>query len=378
MAWRTIFVAVFCCVLVSERTAFGASVSDWLDFPPSFVRLFGDPAIDWKEGVRDEIRLTGVGEFTPKGGFEREVQKPRVVVDASLIGEGGVKERLANLLSERFFEEVIARKNLTMHEKRIRIQELIPMTKEEFAKMSTRRLLRRPGNPKWFQTWWIARMGLPMHPDPNHQLIIMNLHYDREDGKQRAGHFAFAIREKGGNPNRDIVFDFRAEWYLERRATLTEALNLNNDLPMRGYTKNLYDWLYTQTELRNCHADFWFLPVYREQVELFYHFSDMVQVHEAGQFKPIRRNCTTLGLAFLDRVKPFRTPLPLGKGVADVPTVGAKRYLKPYGDVPYIRITNYTDDRGREPTTISKIHRAEPSRATCRPFRELRNFAPAN
>ena len=356
------------------------TVQDWLDLPPAFVRLFGDPVIDQKTGDSDSvgIRLYGVGNFSPKNGFSRRVYRPRVVItSSSRKGNSEALDALARAMSERFFDEVIARKNLTRHEKLIEMQELIPMTREQFTRMSTKRLMSQKGYPDWFETWWQIRMGLPLHQDPDHQLLVINLHYDREDGKQRAGHFALGIREVGGNPNRDLAFDFRAEWYLDRRATLIEALNLNNELPLRGYSKNLYDWLYTQTEYRNCHADLWFLPIYREQVRMLRHFVEEVGVHESGQFKPVRRNCTTLGLAFLDRLKPFRSELPLGKGIADIPTTAAYRYVEPY-NAPHFRLTNYTDDRGRKPTVKSKILPASPSRAASRPYRELRKLAFAN
>lgn len=375
MLRRLVIVATICCSGVFGGTVAGATVSDWLDIPPAFVRLFGDAAIDERAGEAS-VKLTGVGKFDPKGGFSRRIQKPRVIV-VSPAGESGAsrQERLARSLSERFFDEVIDESNLTMHEQRVRMQELIPMTREGFVSMSTRRLLRRPGNPKWFdEAWWVARMGLPMHLDPDHQLIIMNLFWDRGRGKVGTAHFCFALREKGGNAEQDLVFDFRAEWYVDRRAKPAEALNLANNLPMHGYTRNLYDWLYTQTEYRNCHTDFWFLPIYREQTALLRYFSEEVKVHDACQFKPIRRNCVTLGLSFLNRTKPFRFPVQMGKGVADIPVQAARRYIRAYDDPPYFRLTNYTDDLNREPTMKSEIHCAQPSRATCRPFRELKEF----
>lgn len=357
-------------------------VSDLLALPPAFEALIGDPVIEWEtgSGVAGGTRLLGLNVFRPKRGFgerggsQRLILRAEPVSDATLLGE-----RVARFLAEAFHRKVLSEESLNWHERRLGIDQLFIPEEERFVELAARKLAGKPTLEPWFDAWWKVRMGLPQTPDPSHHLVLINQHRDHFGRKISTGHFCFALRKRGGDAENDVLFEFRAPWELDRPHRVTEGLNFHNRLLLSATAENLYDWLYTQTEYRHCHVDCWFLPVSKEQVTLLRHIADRPVVHEAGQFRAFRKNCASLGLAFLHRLEPIGTPLPLGRGLADIPAVAVRRVLENYeSEAPYFRLTNVTHERGREATAKSEIRRAQPTRADSRAFCMLRSVPEVN
>lgn len=352
--------------------------SEILSLPPAFRALVGDPIIELKPAakMKEEWQLFGAGQFSPKRGF-RQVEEGTTLQLTD--DEGAVDEKAAETLAKVFHQKVMARESRHWHERRLGLDGLFLPDKSTFLDLAERKLTGRRATEPWLDAWWKVRMGLPQTPDSSYDLVMINLHYDHFGEKTTNGHFCFGLRKKGGDAENDLLFDFRAPWGLDRPPRFTEGLNLHNRLLLSATVENLYDWLYTQTEYRHCYVDCWFLPVSKEQIILLKHIAARPVAHEAGQFRAFRKNCASLGLGFLHRLEPIGTPLPLGRGVADIPTVAAKRILEDLEEEPpYYRLENVTHERGREPTAKSDIHRARPSRSASRAFRLLRTIPEAN
>ncbi|MEM6278922.1 MAG: hypothetical protein AAF733_05540 [Verrucomicrobiota bacterium] len=347
-----------------------------------FHEFVGDPVLVFRpmEGNRTEGRLFGSRAFRPESGFEKAGRKGRLRLRVSNPRDASeVAETAATTLATAFYREVLSRESLHWHERRLRLDEIFRFEEASFVALAVNKLQGRPAREPWLDAWWTVRMGMAQSLDPRHRKVLILLHYDHFGEKTTTGHFCFGLRRVGGNANGDVLFDFRAPWFEDRQPRLTEAINLHNRLPLSITTSNLYDWLYTQTEYRHCYVDCWFLPVSKEQVVLLRHLSTSPVVHEAGQFRAFRKNCASLGLGLLHRLEPIGTPLPLGKGVADIPTVSARKYLENRGGEPtFVRLENVTHERGREATAKSEIHHAQPSRETSRAFRLLRSAVDEN
>lgn len=356
--------------------------SDYLSLPPVFHDFAGDPLVVFKpfEDGRRESRLFGSSSFLPKSGFQPLRGDARLslrVADSSNRAE--VAAEAAQTLARAFYREVLARKSLTWHERRLHLDELFRLNESRFVELAEEKLRGHPAREAWFDAWWQVRMGLPQSNDPSRQLVLCVLHYDHFGEKTSTGHLCFGIRERGGNAQNDLIFDFRAPWFLDRQPRVTEAINLHDRLPLSAMAMNLYDWLYTQTEFRHCYVDCWFLPVSKEQVALLHHLAERPVVHDAGQFRAFRKNCASLASAFLHRLEPIGKPLPLGRGVADIPTQKARQYLEELDESPpFYQLENVTHLRGREATARSRIYHAQPSRESSRAFRMLRMAEGAN
>ncbi|MDF1656833.1 MAG: hypothetical protein P1U58_04430 [Verrucomicrobiales bacterium] len=313
-------------------------------------------------------------------GFQTRNRDARLFLPVNgTSSDKSIAENAAQIFAEAFHEKVLSRENRNWHERRLGLDKILIPEEDDFVALAERKLLGRPAEEPWLDAWWKVRMGLPQTPDRSHHLILINLHYDHFGKKTTNGHFCFALRRKGGSPEGDMLFDFRAPWDLNRSPRFTEGLNLHNRLLLSAIVENLYDWLYTQTEYRHCYVECWFLPISKEQVTLLKHIGDRPVIHEAGHFRAFRKNCASLGLGFLHRLEPIGTPLPLGRGVADIPTVAARRILDEFEEEPpYFRLKNVTHERDREPTAKSTIHRALPTRSSSRAFRLLQTVPEAN
>lgn len=373
-----VFLAVVSIGAVRAETT--QRVSDFLDLPPAFRAFAGDPVVEIRSkggGSWWDGKLFGSNEFRPKLGFSPQKRDGRLLLRGG--DDEDVSVKAAEVLAKAFHRKILSRQSLNWHEKRLRIDSLFLEEEADFVELATTQLTSGKVAAPWMDAWWKVRMGLPQTPDANHDLILINLHYDHFGEKTTSGHFCFALRRKGGDSERDTLFDFRAPWDLDRPPRMTEGLNLHNRLLLSAAAENLYDWLYTQTEYRHCYVECWFLPVSKEQVTLLRHIAERPVLHEAGQFRAFRKNCASLGLAFLHRLEPIGTPLPLGRGIADIPTVVTRNVIDNLDDEPpYFLLENVTHKRGREPTAKSTIHRAEPSRGTSRAFRLLRTIPEAN
>lgn len=367
---------IFGAILFASDFAGGRTVSELLDFPPAFHALFGDPEIVQKppRAGSPNVRLSGVGEYRPFFGVQRNSAQPKAIV-RGIESETELRKILADAYSLRFYREVIDPKNLSRYERRLEMGELINLSEEEFVSLSNHFLTGADAGSTHLDAWWTVRMGLPQTPDPSHNLLVTVIHSDRgiEPRKESMGHLSLGLRHRNGRADSDFIVDFRAPWNLDRPPKPLEGFNFGNALKLAGFTENLYDWLHTQTAYRGCYVKVWFLPISREQTVLLRHFDEKIEVHKAGNFRALRKNCTSLAVLFYDRLQPIHEPIYASLAIADLPLPTALKIVSDYGDVPFARVENITDDLGREPTARSEIHRAVPTRATSRAFRALKD-----
>lgn len=356
-------------LVLTSRFVAAESVADVVEWPPAFAELFGNPEIVTKPGI-EKVRIFGAGNYGPFDGIERNAVRSKVTVGAS----GKDREvHLAQAFSRRFYVETLSKRSRSHYERRLKMGELIDLTEDDFVALSTRMLLGGRAGAKHLDAWWKVRMGLPLTPDHRQHLLVTVIHTNlsAEKMKETVGHLSIGLREKGGDPGGDFIIDFRAQWNLDRVPKVIEGFNFGNELKLAGFTANLYDWLATQAEYRNCYVDLWFLPVYQEQVTLLRHFRSEISPHNAGNFRAFRKNCTSLALLFFDRLRPISEPGPASRDFADFPVAGAEKILSCYGEVPLYQLSAITDELGRQQTAKSEIHRAVPTRATSRSFRLL-------
>lgn len=359
-------------------------VSEFLHLPPAMVKFYGVPTvkrISGKEGSPPEVVIRGAGAYQPKHGIISPRRGARLILRApSALSTEQIRDLLSEALLSDFYKKVLSEKAKSWHEKRLELVELIPLTRDGFVERGGKRLRGKSSGVARFDAWWTIRMGLRQTVDPSHHLVLICLKMDYDGTKSSFGHFCFGLRKRGGAADLDTVFDFRAPWYEDRLPTLLEGMNYGNKLqPLYGYTENLYDWIYTQTSYRHCYVQMWFLPISHEQVTLLRYFDQEIEPHEAGHFKGLRKNCASLGLAFLDRLKRVSEPISLGRGLADIPTQTVKKLLKESGgEYPFYQIENNTHESGHEATAKSEIHHAQPSRGSSRSFRALRSLEAIN
>ncbi|MDF1860641.1 MAG: hypothetical protein P1U87_10525 [Verrucomicrobiales bacterium] len=381
-SWIVILLGLF--LPISGEAGERRFVSEFFQLPPAMEEFYGNLTvrqISGREGAPGKVVIRGAGDYQPKRGIISPRRSARLVVSAV---PGFSSEQIRDVISEAllsdFYKKVISEKVKSWHEKRLELVELIPLTRDEFVERGGRRLRGKSSGVARFDAWWTIRMGLRQTVDPSHHLVLICLKMDYDGTKSSFGHFCFGLRKRGGAADLDTVFDFRAPWYEDRLPTLLEGMNYGNKLqPLYGYTENLYDWIYTQTSYRHCYVQMWFLPVSHEQLTLLRYFDREIEAHDAGHFKGLRKNCASLGMAFLDRLERVSEPISLGRGLADIPTQTVKKLLKESGgNYPFYQIENNTHESGRVATAKSEIHRAQPSRGSSRSFLALRNVEGIN
>ncbi len=377
---RWLFGLLLCSAAALSEGKETLRCSEVLSIPPVFQQYFGDPRIRvWSASQKDSVRVVGVGSYHPLRSFGDPPNACSVVIRSTRdLSRGEIATRASHALLDRFYDDIVSLESRSWHDRRFNLAELFPISPAQFRSHGAKWLQGGRSGVAWFDAWWIVRMGLPQTHDPGNHITLTLLQYDHDGEKDTLGHLCFGLRQRGGNEETDLQLDFRAPWYVDRQPRKTEGLNIHKVLILEGYALNLYDWLYTQTEYRQCYVSLWFLPTSREQVTILRHFEREVGVHDAGYFRAFRKNCASLALAYLHRLGPFSEPSPLGKGLADIPVKKVDSVLEKYGDVPYYRLENVTDERGREPTAKSRIYRAQPTRGSSRAFRLLRTIPEVN
>ncbi len=375
----------FLLVCASNVSAEGLEpfrASSAFHWPPAFEAMFGDPEIKVGRsfGGKERTEISGAGTHSVYYGIHRFGMSSRVVVRAdSLEDPSEFRMRAARALAKRFYEKVFHPAQLTRYERLLSMRELISLDERSFVDLASEMLIEGSTGDGVQAAWWRVRMGTPSQTDSLQKLVIINLHYEKEDGSDGFGHFCFGLRQPGGAADADLLLDFRAPWYSDERADATEAVNLHNRLKIASTTNNLYDWLYTQTEHRGCRVDCWFLPVTRDQVTLIHHFAHERVPHEGGNFRPFRKNCASLGQLFLNRLEPLTEKATAGRPLtADLPIGMREKFVGKHEDVVFFEISDITRKLGRKPTPRSHIFSASPSRAGSRPFLLLKSAGEVN
>lgn len=383
--WFLLFLGVF---LFPGILKAGNTVGDHFSLPPAMEKLFGNPRVHVlaKRSGPASSRLIGFGNYNGFHGFRPRLHRSRILVSGDLnTSQESLSQLLARPLLQTFHNEVLDLESRTKFCQSLLMAELFPVSESEFLTLGSKVLTSGSSGVSWFDNWWKVRMGLPLTRSRDHHLLLINLQMDDPGFQSSTGHFCLGLRKNQGDPANDVVIEFRAPWYLDRIPTLREGMNFEDTLPLQAYPENLYDWLHTQTELRNNNARIRFLPIAEEQVTLFEDFLVRERVHDAGQYRPLRGNCASLGLIFAHRLQPIDTPLLLGKGLADLPFRCTDRLLKQYREregrsEPFamFSLDSVTRDKGREPTAKSFIHPAVPSRKQSRAFQELLSWENMN
>lgn len=336
-------------------------LSDYLSLPPVLERYFGNPAVHISaERSRETTGVCLLGSNHPiffvhprENASEEEIRS-------------AISARLLN----RFYNKRISLRNRHGSDRRLKLEELIPLDKETFRQIGTDRLAGRSTGSPVYDAWWSVRMGMPLTTSSTHQLAIINLHSDKS--RITAGHFTFGYRKRGGDPESDVMFDFRAPWDRDREPYILEGMNFLNTLTIEGTAHNFYDWCYTQTQFRGCFIKFWFVPIAEEQLILLQDFARSGRIHDGGHFKGLKKNCASLGEMFYERILSFDDTVGNRDHIADLPIETAERIRERYTAEPvYCRIENITEELGRERTAKSEVHRAQPSRQESRSFRTL-------
>ncbi|MDF1751972.1 MAG: hypothetical protein P1U89_04260 [Verrucomicrobiales bacterium] len=334
------------------------TISDRVDWPPVFERSYGDP----------KLLVFNAEGVEPKIQFIRPARLVTVRADDSC-PEAQIDWTIRQYFLGLLWKDYLAQGALSENEIRLNMKELVPMPRATFLKIGHCHLAGRSTGNRVHDAWWRVRTGMDLKESCDHLLAITTLEWDDPD-KYSHGHFAFALRKRGGDIHTDALYDFRAPWELDRRPRFTEAPNIHNKLKLKALRENLYDWIYTQTEFRNSHVTMSFVKVHEEQVALLRAYNG--RVHEAGNFRVFKKNCASLGTQFINRLLPLDEEIKGEHSFADLPLRKNQHTIEQLGGlIKEVYIENRTLEAGREPTSRSKLHPAKPSRKLSRGYQIL-------
>ncbi len=359
--FRQRFLLWLLCLLSASAAgvsgADGERIADRLEWPPVFERQFGNPVIVMRPALSDRCEV----KFFPVAG--------RIAVPQS--GGKGVSDNSDRLLMDfflgRIWERYLAPESLPRNDRRMNMEELIPMSRERFFEIGRCRLAGRSSGCPSADAWWQVRMGQPLSVSRTHLMALCSISWDEPDRNNR-GHYSFAVRRRGGDPGGDVILDFRAAWDLDRRPTLGEAFNRDDELQLESIRENLYDWLYTQTEHRNCNVSATFTAIHCEQIQLIRAFGD--EARQAGPFRLVQKNCASLGVRFMNRLLPLDQPL--SSPVVDLPLRAIDETAERFGGKRgVVEIADVTEERGNRPSNSNHLRPAKPSREASRPYQIL-------
>ncbi len=352
--WALFLPLILCCI----HSVRAETVADRMCWPPVFERSYGTPNVVVQECNVDN----------PKVIFVRPARLV-LVKSPSNCSCDVVSEAVRSYFLGLLWDDYLSQDALTENEVRLNMGELIPMSLPLFMKVGHCQLAGKSCGNSTHDSWWRVRTGMKLAESSNHLLAITTL--ELEDPKENSfGHFAFALRKRGGDCSKDSVYDFRAPWYEDRRPRFSEAPNFHNVLKLKGVRANLYDWLCTQTEYRNCHVSMHFVKVHEEQIAILKAFNG--SIHEAGNFRILKKNCASLGVQFINRILPLDEAIKGENAFADFPLKVRDATVEHFGgSLKEFRVDNFTLKLGRTPTNKSEIRAASPSCKECRPFKVL-------
>ncbi len=352
-------------IFLTTQTARSETIDTRLEWPRVLKDSFGNPQIKI---------VSSTDEAAPPVIFLRPART--VFVRTRRTGEEEVNRLLASYFSGLFWDRFLSDETRDGLDERLNLREIIPLTKQDVVRIGTCQMLGRTSGSVTADAWWKIRTGCVLTESTTHVMGIASLEWD-EEGARNFGHYAICLRQRGGNPDGDSIYDFRAPWLEDRRPRTTEGFNLHNRLKIRALQENLYDWAYTQSEHRNSNVTISFVKVSKEQVLLLQSFDG--RVHEAGNFRAFKKNCTSLGTRFINRILPVDEPVPGKDAAFDIPYYAKEATGRRFGGIiAEVEIENVTDVRGQKPTNKTDIHPAEPSRGASRPFRILKSLPEIN
>ena len=199
-------------------------------------------------------------------------------------------------------------------------------------------------------------------------LLSLNTLVWAESKRIPHGHFAFAIRKRGGAADSDTVFDFRAPWELDRRTEPRDVFG--EEMLLRSYSENYYDWLWTHTARRHCGVVSSFVRICEEQIILLQAYRG--KIHDVRQYELLKGNCASIGLQVLNRILPLDKRLPRENSIMDLPVRKIRIAEDAFGGVvAVVEHQSTTLQQGRQLTHKNQTLPAEPDRRTSLPFRNL-------
>lgn len=340
-------------ILALFAPAIIAGESD-LKLPPILQREYGKVLVSHGWGAK-KVRF--------HNGMNRKKGSTRIVAPKS-----ATDAEVAALLLNDFWDGKFRNQELA---------EFAPINREVFLKHGTSKLTGKKSDAtQLIHDWWNVRMGVPLPISKTYQIVAINIYHD--DGGSEVGHFCIGVRKIGGDAENDFVIDLRAPWTEDRAATMAEAINHDNSLINQLIPNNLYDWMWTQSELRGCRNELWFCNVSDAQVRLLQTIPDRDSTIKVGPFRPLKSNCASLGKLIVNRILPFDMPIENCRTIADIPKPVAKKMAKRFGGELTFEILREHQSEGMEPTSASKIHRAQPSRASSIEFLTLKKVPEIN
>lgn len=340
----------------------GETVSDILDWPPVFERLIGDPDVSAKEKANSRVKVQWI----------RPLKK--VIVYSPELCDRRIKYQLIDYFLEKVWQEYLSPSVQTSAERKYDMKELIPMSRADYYRIGRIHLAGKKTDCAVENAWWKVRMGCPLTESKDYLLSFNNLSWAEKDGLAH-GHYCFALRKRGGDPDGDMIFDFRAPWTLDRRTAAKDMFD--ESITLQSYHENYYDWLATQTTVRHCDIFATFVPVSEEQVILLKAYKG--GVHKASRYRLFKSNCASLGLQFTNRLLPLDERIPGENSILDFPARKISVATGNFGEtVADIGIDSTTLEKRSEFTHKNKTLRARPSRRKCESFLLLKQVAAIN
>ena len=350
-------IPVILFLLVTTTVGFSneSTVSSRMHWPPLFKRTFGDPKVSV---VQRRLNLpTRLTYFYP-------TNKVTIKVNGT-ISHAEVNRMIRKEFLGMVWRKYLAKEAQLDHEHRLNMQELIPISQTLFMTSGLKWLENQSTGNEVLDCWWKVRMGETLTPSKDYTLAFSTILW-ADSERTSYGHYSFCLRKRGGDPNKDAMFDFRAPWTKDTRPTASDGLNLKNSLKISARRENLYDWIYTQMNFRNVDIRLRFVPIHEEQVKLLQAFSGF---QDGGNFRVFRKNCASMGSLFAQRLLPLDGPLADELTLADLPLLASDRSVAIFGGGSMIADVTI-NNRTTTPSNRTALRKA-PDRKTSHGFRYL-------
>lgn len=331
-----------------EGLAKKARLSRYLQLPPAMHKQVGDPTVVALRGARKtssalevEIQPEGAASAAAisdrlKGRASREPFEPGesrigkiVIRGTSQVPASEVKVALSRAVLNHFWDSYFAERDNTL--------EAITLNRERFLRIGMASLQKENSILDDSESaWWTVRMGLPQEQNSGHHLAAVVGTY--AEGFSMYGHFALALRKEGGDPVNDILLDPRAPWEKDEPPTAKDWGRGGEELIAGVHSRNLYDWLYTQTHYRGLIVRAYFVEASVEQVHLIRELDRRDDLQEIARFRTFRYNCATLGEQIFDRLLPIGHDVCRSHPIADIPDRLAKKIDRRFDSVNVIEM----------------------------------------
>lgn len=301
-------ILVSSCAPKIQETALSASfesveesrpLSTWLELPPVFTNLAGDPIV----------------QVIPSS----QIQSPAVTVVSGFRGGWNrVELRVPAGSQPLHWKKALARQVMTsFHAEHLSTQasdrfELGHLTPRELIATGVKRLLGQQERNPLANAWWNVRMAPPSQSDSDPYRSGYLMFVSNNIGPYdhfRVGHVSVGIRRLQGSPAEDFVLDFRAPTEKDYESSILKLI-LGDETLINGIrVYNFWDWIHVQTIKRkvNVYANAYRLT--NDQVLLLQDYTRWPEEYTPGPFTLLRNNCAALSLVLFDAILPLDQPL---------------------------------------------------------------------